>query len=39
MADILLNKQVNVWRGSSEPPTIYHVWISDNQTLKLHDGK
>lgn len=39
MADIILNKQVNVWRGPNEPPTIYHVWISNNQTLKLHDGK
>ena len=38
MADILLNKQVNVWRGDQEPPTIYHVWISGSQTLKIHDG-
>lgn len=39
MADILLNKQVNVWRGDQEPPTIYHVWISGSQTLKLYNGK
>lgn len=39
MSDIILNKQVNVWRGPNEPPTIYHVWIYDNKTLKLHDGQ
>ena len=38
MSEIILNKQVNVWRGPSEPPTIYHVWIYDNRLLKLHNG-
>ena len=32
------NKQINVWRGTSEPPTIYHVWIYENQKILLHNG-
>lgn len=32
------NRQVNVWRGSDPPPTIYHVWIWDDLALKLYDG-
>jgi hypothetical protein len=39
MSEIILNKQVNVWRGPSEPPTIYHVWICDNRLLKLYNGE
>lgn len=31
------NRQVNLWRGNQEPPTIYHIWIKDNKLL-LHDG-
>lgn len=29
--------QVNVWRGSDEPPTLYHVWIKDDDSLYLYD--
>ncbi len=42
------NKQVNIWRGSDEPPTKFHIWITESITqinpsltewvLKLHDG-
>lgn len=32
------NRQVNIWRGTKEPPTIYHVWIFDDLTIKLHNG-
>ncbi len=32
------NKQVNIWRGDSTPPTIYHVWIKDNSKLLLFNG-
>ncbi len=32
------NKQVNIWRGDQEPPTIYHVWIYNDLVLKLYDG-
>lgn len=33
------NKQVNLWRGDSTPPTIYHIWIKDNRKLLIYDGK
>lgn len=33
------NKQVNLWRGDGVPPTIYHVWIKDNNKLLLYNGK
>lgn len=33
------NKQVNLWRGDSTPPTLYHIWIKDNSKLLLYDGK
>lgn len=32
------NRQVNLWRGIQEPPTIYHIWIKDNNKLLLYDG-
>lgn len=32
------NKQVNIWRGDQEPPTIYHVWIWQDLALKLYNG-
>ena len=32
------NKQINVWRGSKIPPTIYHMWILDDLTIQIHDG-
>lgn len=31
------NKQVNVWRGDTEPPTIYHVWIYNNTKMLLYN--
>ena len=35
---IINNKQVNIWRGTSAPPTIYHIWIKDNSKLLLFNG-
>ena len=35
---IIDNKQVNVWRGSGSPPTIYHVWIKDDSKMLLYNG-
>lgn len=32
------NKQVNIWRGSEEPPTIYHIWIKNESQLLLYNG-
>ena len=32
------NKQINVWRGDQEPPTIYHVWLYNSTKLLLHNG-
>lgn len=32
------NRQVNVWRGTDEPPTIYHVWILGLSKMLLHNG-
>ena len=32
------NKQVNIWRGSSEPPTIYHIWVRNESQLLLYNG-
>lgn len=31
------NRQINLWRGNQEPPTIYHIWIKDNNKLLLYD--
>lgn len=32
------NKQINIWRGSSPPPTIYHIWINnENKLLKYNE--
>lgn len=36
--EFINNRQVNLWRGSSEPPTKYHIWIKDNKLL-LYDGE
>lgn len=38
MATLVNNRQVNVWRGSDEPPTLHHVWIKDDTTLYLYDS-
>lgn len=35
---IINNKQVNLWRGSDVPPTIYHVWIYGDSQLRLYNG-
>ena len=32
------NRQVNIWRGNEEPPTIYHVWIYNDLSIKLYNG-
>lgn len=31
------NKQVNLWRGSQEPPTLYHIWLKDERQLLRYD--
>ena len=36
--EFINNRQVNLWRGSSEPPTKYHIWIKDNKLL-LYNGE
>lgn len=36
--EFINNRQVNLWRGSNEPPTKYHVWIKDNKLL-LYNGE
>lgn len=33
------NKQVNIWRGDEEPPTLFHVWIYQNEKILLHNGE
>lgn len=38
MADLLINKQINLWRGPDEPPTKYHLWIVNDSLLRLYDG-
>ena len=37
MTKLVNNRQVNVWRGSSEPPTIHHLWIKDESTVLIYD--
>lgn len=32
------NKQINVWRGTDPPPTIYHVWIYGTTKMLLYNG-
>lgn len=32
------NRQVNLWRGSDTPPTVYHIWIKDKK-LWMYDGE
>lgn len=32
------NKQVNLWRGTDVPPTIYHIWVKDESQLLLYNG-
>ena len=33
------NKQVNLWRGTDPPPTIYHVWIYKDEQMLLYNGE
>lgn len=35
---IINNKQINIWRGLSPPPTIYHMWLYNDKELRLHNG-
>ena len=35
---IINNKQVNIWRGAEDPPTLYHVWIKDDSKILLYNG-
>jgi hypothetical protein len=35
---INLNQQVNIWRGQEDPPTVYHLWIYNDNELRLYDG-
>ena len=37
MEKIVNNRQVNVWRGTAEPPTIHHLWIRDESTVLIYD--
>ena len=33
-----LERQVNIWRGNSTPPTIHHIWIYQDSKLLLYNG-
>lgn len=35
--ELIDNRQVNLWRGSKEPPTKYHIWIKGTKLL-LNNG-
>lgn len=32
------NKQVNIWRGDQEPPTLFHVWVYRDERMLLYNG-
>lgn len=34
---MIQNKQVSIWRGSQEPPTIYHLWFKNEAELLRYD--
>lgn len=34
---MIQNKQVNLWRGNKEPPTLYHIWLKDETSLLRYD--
>lgn len=35
---MIKNKQVNIWRGDEAPPTLYHLWLrNENQLLKYDE--
>jgi hypothetical protein len=33
------NRQVNLWRGESAPPTLFHVWITKDNVIKVYDDE
>lgn len=33
------NKQVNLWRGTIPPPTLYHIWLKDEKQLLRYDDE
>ena len=35
---IINNKQINIWRGSDVPPTLYHIWLFNESELKIYNG-
>jgi len=35
---IINNKQINIWRGDSDPPTLFHLWIYNDLELRLYNG-
>lgn len=34
----MMNKNISVWRGNEAPPTIYHVWVKEDNSIYLHNG-
>lgn len=34
---MIQNKQVNIWRGTDPPPTLYHIWFKDESQLLRYD--
>ena len=36
---MIQNKQVNLWRGSDPPPTLYHIWFKDESQLLRYDDE
>lgn len=34
---MIQNKQVNIWRGTDLPPTLYHIWFKDESQLLRYD--
>jgi len=34
---MIKNKQVNLWRGTEPPPTLYHIWFKDEESLLRYD--
>lgn len=34
----MMNKNISIWRGNSTPPTIYHIWVKEDNSIYLHNG-
>jgi hypothetical protein len=34
---MIKNKQVSIWRGPDTPPTLYHIWLKDENQLLRYD--